>query len=167
MNGKLPDKYKAMFAAVENDPPSGMLAEALEAYRMSVSWLTGPAWTDRNLAQCLAWSLLAGFPECCVLGPMNIPILIASYRFCIRGGCVPDVALFHELILPLANELQIKGKDTPWLPALMERYRVTGWEKLDYVEWVRPDELPKAMQTLMRRFIRDRDEPKPNIRDRD
>ena len=134
MNGELPKEYEAMFNAVEMDPPSDKFAGALETYRMAVTWLGGPAWPDSLLAQCLAWSWVAGFPECCALGPMNTPLVIASYRFCLRGSCKPDLVLLEKLVTPLTKQLQREGKKTLWVTKLMDRYKITGWEKIPYAD---------------------------------
>ena len=48
---------------------------------------------------------------------------------------MPDMDKMNKYWRPAMNELIAKGKDTPWLAAMMERYQIQGWEKLNYREW--------------------------------
>lgn len=133
-----PIEYEACQRAIEVDPPTKQeVILALQTLHMTATVLGGPAWSDELLGRLLAWSWLAGFPECCVLNTgMATTLIVASYRFGIRGGNVPDLELMQKWVGPPFRELRRQGAKTKWLPALMDRYRVTGWEKLNYQEWV-------------------------------
>lgn len=128
---QMPDKYLRMYRNYLADPyPKGSeMDRATEMYFMSVAFLGGPAWSDAVICQSLAFAIMRGWPECCVLSPMRIPIMLGSYRFGLRGGCTPNLALFIQMVSPYCADLYWEGPKAEWLPALMERYNVTGWEK--------------------------------------
>lgn len=144
---RLPPNYAKMVEAINCDPPSGRVKEALELQIMGVCFLNGPAWNDEHLGRLLAWAMLAGFPECSTTEPMSTIVLLASYRFAIRGGCVPDFEQMETWFIPYVRELWQNQERTSWLPALMDRYGVTGWEKIKYREW-HPDLLRRGLFSI-------------------
>jgi hypothetical protein len=137
----LPEKFAylnevvAMDGIFDHKSEPSEFAQALDLYLMTLSYFGGGAWSDETLAQALAWGWMAGFTEASVLSGIRIPILVASYRFAIRGGCVPRFDLMQELLSPKLRDLYSFGAKTPWLPALMERYSITHWETINYREW--------------------------------
>ena len=137
MNGSLPKEYHRMRETVANDPPQDPeLKGAVDLLFMSVSWLGGPAWSDDHLGQVLAWSMLLGFPEPCTLNKvLHVMVLLASYRFGIRCGCVPDIELMRKHYIPFVKELWTNGKETPWVGALAKRYGFKLCGHWNYREW--------------------------------
>jgi hypothetical protein len=95
-----------------------------------------PIYSDELLGRVLAWACLSGFCEACVLNKaLHAVVMIAARRFGIEGGHVPDVEKMDRSWRPAMRELERDGKDTPWLRPLMARYKVAGWERLNYREW--------------------------------
>lgn len=125
----VPEKYRNMYAAIKNDPPKGNLALALDMYMMAVIYLGSPPWGDETLSKCLAFGIARGWPEGITIGPMCTPVLVASYRWSLRGGCQPDLAGLIENVSPWLQDLYWEGPKAKWMPALMERYGTVGWEE--------------------------------------
>lgn len=147
--GILPSSYACLVEAINNDPPKGDIKLALDTLVMSVTWLGGAAWSDEHLGRCLAWANLAGFPECVALGPMAIPVIVSSYRFGIRGGCIPNSELIRKWVGVPANELWHLGNTVAWVAPLMQRYGVTDYENLSYRDWVSEDSIKTGLFKLM------------------
>lgn len=134
---KLPDDYKRMAKLMSDDPPQNDdVKGALDTLIMTVTWFGAPAWSDTHLGHVLAWSMLSGFPECCVMSKaIYVTLSVAQYRFGIRGGNPPDIELMQREFYPAVQELHALGDECPWLDALMERYH-TNWPKgMNYKEW--------------------------------
>ena len=91
-----------------------------------------PMWSDELLGKLLAWATATGFLECTTQEPMHAVLMIAAKRFKIEGGEVPNMERIAAFYYPRLRELQRLKADTPWLPALMERYHLTDWRTLDY-----------------------------------
>lgn len=100
-----------------------------------------PCWSDELLGKLLAWNSATGFLECATREPMHSVLMIAAKRFNIEGGAVPNIERMNKYYWPRLRELQQHKAKTPWLPALMERYHVSDWQKLDY-SWA--DEMKEA-----------------------
>lgn len=95
-----------------------------------------PIYSDEFLARVLAWACLSGFPEALVLNKALYSVtMIAAKRFKIQGGQVPDVQAIMKYWKPALEELREFGAKTPWLPKLMDRYKVVGWKEINYAEW--------------------------------
>jgi len=102
-----------------------------------------PIYSDEFLGRVLAWACLSGFCEPCVLNhALNSVILIAARRFALEGGRVPDTEKMSRYWRPAMAELTEQGVKTQWLKPLMDRYKITGWEKLNYKEWAPEFKLP-------------------------
>lgn len=91
-----------------------------------------PLWSDELLGKLLAWATATGFLECTTQEPMHAVLMVAAKRFKIEGGEVPNMERLAAFYYPRLRELQRLKADTPWLPALMERYHLTDWRTLDY-----------------------------------
>jgi hypothetical protein len=130
----LPKEYETMEYALAIDPPAknGEVKAALDVYTMAVAYIGAPAWSDNLIGRCFATAICNGFPEFTVLTPMRVPLLVGSYRFGIRGGCVPDFALIRKFVVPYTQEMARYKKKTPWLKDLMQRYNITGWEQMPF-----------------------------------
>lgn len=142
----LPPEYEYLREVISHGAPmEGELRDALDIYLMSLSLLGSGAWGDEHLGQCLAWGWMTAFNEACVLSSLRVSLVIASYRFAIRGGCLVQWDLFRKWVSPRVRELWALGAETPWLPALMEKYKIEHWRKINYREWCDPEMMEKAI----------------------
>ena len=128
----LPLQYHIAWRAWKSNPPALLEhIQAMDLYMMTLQVFGSGAWSDTHLAEVLAWGQATNFMECCVLNrPLNSVIMVASFRFGIRGGCMPDLEAMEKLLWPKLAEIKEKGVETPWLPELMARYHITGWKKM-------------------------------------
>lgn len=110
--------------------PLIQLSEAFDSIR-------SPMYTDEFLARVLAWACLSGFCEACVSNQaLHSVVMLAARRFKIQGGMIPDREAIFKHWKPALEELYNFGAKTPWLPKLMARYHVVGWEQINYQEWM-------------------------------
>lgn len=105
--------------------------KAVDLYVMTEA-IGGKAWSDDLLGKLLAWAHVTGFMECTVQAPIYEILMVAAHRFNIEGGKVPRFDLLSQFYTPRVKELQQMKTKTPWLPDLMERYKVTNWERMEY-----------------------------------
>jgi hypothetical protein len=91
-----------------------------------------PPWSDEHLGKLLAWASATGFRECTVVRPLHDVLMVAAARFGIQGGRRPNVELMQKYYDPRLKEIKALKAETPWLPALMERYKVEGWQNYDF-----------------------------------
>jgi len=125
------------------EPSANPLVQLSEAF----DFIGHPMYSDEFLGRVLAFACLSGFCEACVLNPaLNAVLQIAQRRFKIMGGCVPDIEKMRQHWDNAMAELFEHGKDTPWLKPMMERYKITGWETLNFQEWA--PEFKKRAQKL-------------------
>lgn len=119
--------FEAYNRAVVIDPPTNpQLIEALDLYAMTWNHLNGGAWSDDTLGKVMAFAWMSSFCEACVLNQgLWVVIMVASYRFGIRGGGIPDTALMAKWMgQPIVD---IALRTAPWLLSLIEeRFHVAG-----------------------------------------
>jgi len=116
----------------ESDNPN--IKSAADAVRWDKMFaaIGQPMWSNELLGKLMAWAVATGFRECTTQAPMFQVLMVARERFGIEGGVSPNLPLLRRFYEPRLSELRIHREKTPWLPELMERYKVEGWETYDY-----------------------------------
>lgn len=144
----LPPEWEYLREIIEHEYAiRGIIRDALEMYCMTIAMFGSPMWSDRRLAETLAWGYMAGFPECTALsGALNVVLTVATFRFGIRGGCMPRLDLLEEHVAPRVRELALQGQNTPWLDAWLKSFHLdeSEWRKIDFSLW-EPDVLTKGI----------------------
>lgn len=104
-------------------------------------------WPDDLLYKVFAFGLVRRFPEPYVSNPTLVLLVnICQWTFGIYEGAKANE--FHiNNIRAKVIELTRLGNKTPWLPSLMNRYHLKGWEKLDYSDPKR--EFTKYLDSLI------------------